>query len=376
MTFSVKNNCLRTALLKTLVIIWILGLTSCVSSQVYKTSITTDSYNSPYDEATLAVDNKSILLPYNRIIDPAGTVLRYGQTSLENHSLDCVLLPGEKILAVEDRYGVAFIDVQNNKLLFHLDYTSDESYKTLVSTYSGIKVLKQDNLTHIFWGAASAATRASYIMDAVWDGEKAAIRNAISFDAVAPAPMALPNDIAINKEKTEYYLYVVLNGNSQLSKVRLSDKKIIWTTATGMAPFGIALSSTKAYVTNWAGPVPTDASKETAGIPYGKVYVDHRTGATAFGTVSVIDLETGKMLPEIEISLHPNAIVISNDQKFVYVSNGNSDNISVISTKNNKVVDTISVRLNSEENPFIGDSPNALAINTSDTVLYVANGMG
>ncbi len=364
-----------TRFLKALPLFWLLSITSCTTSKIYNTSITKDSYSSPYDVATLAVDNKAILLPYNRIIDPAGTVIRYGKPSQENHSLDCVLLPGEEILAVEDRYGVAFFNVQNNKLLFHLDYTSIDSYKTLVSTYSGIKVLKQGNVVHIYWGASSPSTKASYIMDAVWDGEKAEIRDAISFNAVAPAPMALPNDIAINEEKGEYYFYVVLNGNSQLCKVRLSDKKTVWTTATGTAPFGIALSSSKAYVTNWAGPVPTDTSRETAGIPYGSAYVDPRTGATALGTVSVIDLESGKTISEIETGLHPNAIIISNDQQFVYVSNGNSDNISVISTTNDKVVETISVRLNGEENSFTGDSPNALAINASDTILYVANGM-
>ncbi len=364
-----------TLLAKFVPLFLLLGIISCTTSKIYKTSISTDSYSSPYDVATLAVDNKAILLPYNRIIDPAGTVIRYGQPSLENHSLDCVLLPGEEILAVEDRYGVAFVDVQNNKMLFHLDYASNNSYRALMSTYSGIKAVKQGNIIHIYWGASSPATRASYIMDAVWNGEKAEIKDAFFFSAEPLAPMALPNDIAINQEKGDYYLYVVLNGNSQLCKVRLSDKKIIWTTATGMAPFGIALSSTKAYVTNWAGPAPTDTLKETAGIPYGKVYVDHRTGATAMGTVSVIDLGSGKMIADIETGLHPNAIVISNDQQFVYVSNGNSDNIYVISTKNDRVIDSISVRLNGEESSFIGDSPNALAINGSDNILYVANGM-
>ena len=372
---AMKNHFLIISGAKVVFFLWLISNASCTTTRIYTTSVTDDSYSSPYDNATLAVDNKSILLPYNRFIDPAGTVLRYGQTKLENHSLDCLLLPGEKILAVEDRYGVAFFDVQNNALLFHLDYTSDKMYNTLVSTYSGIKVLEQGHLTHIFWGAASPTNNASYIMDAVWDGEKAEIKNAISFKAVAPAPMALPNDIAINKENNEYYLYVVLNGNNQLTKIRLSDKSTVWTASTGMAPFGICLSANKAYVTNWAGPVPTDASKETAGIPYGNVYVDPRTGATSMGTVSIIDLASGKGLSEIETGLHPNAIIISNDQQFVYVSNGNSDNISVINTRSDKIVDSISVRLNSEGNSFIGDSPNALAINNSDTVLYVANGM-
>jgi YVTN family beta-propeller protein len=312
-------------------------------------------------------------MPYNRIIDPAGTVVRFGNPSLENHSLDCALLPGGKVLAVEDRYGLAFLDVVNKKLLFHLDY--DGTYKGLMSTYSGLKVLEEQEGIHIFWGASNPTTKTSFILDAIWDGRKATIHSSIPFAAVAPSPMALPNDIAINKEGTDNYLYVVLNGNSQLTKIRLHDKKTIWTTATGMAPFAIALTATKAYVTNWAGSVPTDTRRETAGIPYGKVYIDPRTGATASGTVSIIDLQTGKTHSEIEVGLHPNAIITSKDEKFVYVANGNSDYVSVISTNTDKVIDSISVKLGGEQQLLIGDSPNALAIDNSGTTLYVSNGM-
>lgn len=351
-----------------------LSLAACVTSRKYQSSVITDnSYQSSYDDTTLTVNNSAILMPYNRFIDPAGKVIRFGMPSLENHSLDCALLPGGKVLAVEDRYGVAFIDVQEKKLLFHFDY--EGANKGLMSTYSGIKAVDIENSVHIFWGATDPRAKSSFILDAVWDGSKATLNNSYSFKGIAPSPMALPNDICINKESGENYLYVVLNGNSQLTKIRLSDKKEMWTTSTGMAPFGIAITATKAYVSNWAGPVPTDASKETAGIPYASVYIDPRTGATSSGTVSVIDLQTGKILKEIEVGLHPNAIITSGDQHFVYVANGNSDDISVISTEDNKIVETISVRLMGEENAYIGDSPNALAINKSDNTLYVSNGM-
>lgn len=369
MNLSVSN------LLGYSIIICVLSITSCKSSHIYKTSVVIDhGYHSRYDDATLTVDNSSILLPYNRFIDPAGTVIRFGSPTLENHSLDCAMLPGQNILAVEDRYGLTFLDVQNNKLLFHLDY--EGPYKGLMSTYSGIKTAEFEKSIHIFWGASFPDQKKnSFIMDAVWDGKKATINNSIPFDGVAPSPMALPNDIALNKEDGENYLYVVLNGNNQLTKLRLRDKKVIWTTATGMAPFGLALISSKAYVSNWAGAVPTDASKETAGIPYASVYIDPRTGATSSGTVSVIDLQSGRKLNEIEVGLHPNAIITSKDQQFVYVANGNSDDVSVISTTNDKVVELISVRLSDEENSFIGDSPNGLAIDHSGTPLYVSNGM-
>jgi len=359
---------------KILIVFSIVGFAACKSTRVFKSSVSTEeSYHSNYDDTTLSLDNSSILMPYNRFIDPAGTVIRFGNSAYENHSLDCVLLPDGKVLAVEDRYGVAFIDVKNNKLLFHLDYTG--TYSGSMSTYSGIKAFEDKNGVHIFWGAAKTSAKASLILEAIWDGKKADITNSISFKALAPAPMALPNDIAINKEDGENYLYVVLNGNSQLLKLRLRDKKIIWETATGMAPFGLVLSSAKAYVTNWAGPVPTNDSKETAGIPYGKVYIDPKTGATSSGTVSIIDLKTGKVQSEVEVGLHPNAIIASKDQQFIYVANGNSDYISVIKSATNKVVDSISVRLRGAANTFMGDSPNALAIDPAGNTLYVSNGM-
>ena len=347
---------------------------SCRSSRSYKTSVVTDnSYHSSYDDTTLTVSNSTVLMPYNRFIDPAGTVIRFGNPTLENHSLDCALLPEESVLAVEDRFGLAFLDTKNNKLLYHLDYSGTN--KGSMSTYSGIKVLRDEKGPHIFWGASNPTTKKSYILEAVWDGKKAMVKNSISFDAVAPATMALPNDIAVNNEEGEIYLYIVLNGNNQCTKIRLRDKKVIWTAATGMAPFGVALTSAKAYVSNWAGLVPADASREAAGIPYANVYVDPRTGATASGSVSVIDLQTGKKETEIEVGLHPNALIASKDLQFIYVANGNSDYVSVINAANNHVVDSLQVTLNPGGSSFIGDSPNALAIDNGGTTLYVSNGM-
>lgn len=361
--------------IKQLIVLSTTVVAACTAHKAYKTTVhVTTPYHSSYDDTTLTVDNSSILMPYNRFIDAAGTVIHYGNKTLENHSLDCALLPKQQVLVVEDRYGVAFIDVPTHKLLYHLDY--EGKHKGLMSTYSGIKVLEEGNQARVFWGASIPDLgKASYIMEAVWDGKKAVITDSIPFKAVAPSPMALPNDIAISEENGTTYLYVVLNGNNQLCKIRLKDKKLVWTTATGMAPFGIALAGSKAYVSNWAGPVPVDPAKETSGIPYMQVYTDPRTGATASGSVSVIDLNTGKNVKEITVGLHPNAVLTSKDKQFVYVSNGNSDDVSVIRTGQDEVVETISVSLMEKKNSLIGDSPNGLAIDEEGTSLFVSNGM-
>jgi YVTN family beta-propeller protein len=350
----------------------VLWLSACSRMHFHKSASEEDRYRSSYDGKTLAIKADAILMPYNRIVDPAGTVIRFGNPSQENHSLDCVLLPDNRVLAVEDRFGVAFIDVQEKRLVYHLDYEGD--YKGVKSTFSGIKVWLEGNTVHLLWGAANTTSKASFIMGAVWNGQKATMKTAIPLAAKEPAPISLPNDIAIHKENGEDYLYVVLNGNNELVKTRLKDRKIIWSAPTNMAPYGIAIASSKAYVTNWAGTAPSNATEPSAGIPYGTVMIDPRTGATASGTVSVIDLEDGKTEMEITVGLHPNAIISSPDEKYLYVSNGNSDYVSVINTNTNSVVDSISVKL-SKDSDYIGDSPNALALDKEGATLYVSNGL-
>jgi YVTN family beta-propeller protein len=350
----------------------ILLLYSCSTTH---STTASKNYHSSYDDSSLSVANEPVLLPYNRFLNPAGKIVRFGDFELENHSLDCITIPNENVIAVEDRYGLTFINFLTAKVLYHLTYENNKTDKDLMSTYSGLKSVELNNRKFIFWGAANLDLKKSYLVEAEWNGIKASIIDTFSFAPVSPAPLALPNDISLRQENGEYYMYVVLNGNNQLVKMRLSDKKTMWTTETGMAPFGICLVDDKAYVTNWGGPKPIDTSMETAGIPYGAVYIDHATGASLLGSVSVIDTKNGKELKDIRTGLHPNATTADKSKKFIYVANGNSDDITIISANNDDVIDSVSVKLNPEMKILIGDSPNAIALGDSDSTLYVANGM-
>ena len=60
------------------------------------------AYHSFYDDSTLLARAGPILMPYNRFIDPAGTVVRFGNADKENHALDCVLLPDGRTPAHEN----------------------------------------------------------------------------------------------------------------------------------------------------------------------------------------------------------------------------------------------------------------------------------
>ncbi|MFI5192444.1 MAG: hypothetical protein ACHQD7_00240, partial [Chitinophagales bacterium] len=88
---------------------------ACNTTRVYKSSVVTHSDRYTITDTITSLDDKMIRMPYNRLIDPAGTVIRFGDPNQENHSLDCVLLPGTPVLAVEDRYGVSFVNIHSNQ---------------------------------------------------------------------------------------------------------------------------------------------------------------------------------------------------------------------------------------------------------------------
>jgi YVTN family beta-propeller protein len=363
-----------------IIALFVVLFTSChmANSKKNISENTQINMHSAYDDSTLTNNILPVLMPYNRLIDPAGKVIAFGDPGEENHSMDVKIIPGSPLLAIEDRYGIALIDTQKKAIVDRWAYNDDKNFKGLMSTYSGLKVLTSGNETQIFWSAAVSNSRnsESLVLQAVWDGKKITIKNSFSFNAKSPSPLALPNDLAINNENGVNYLYVVLNGNDQLVKINLNDNKTVWTKQTGVAPYGITIAQNKIFVSNWAGPQPTDTvNKETAGVPYGKTYIDPKTGATLQGTVSVFEPNSGNIIKEITVGLHPNALISSPDEKFVYVANGNSDYVSVINTDNLQNGDIIPVKLIEGKKSYIGDTPNALAINTDGTTLYVANGM-
>ena len=316
-------------------------------------------------------------MPYNKILKPAGSLLFFGDSALENHALDVALSPDGKVLAIEGRYSVVFVRTADNEMLYRLVLRKYFGGRKAMNTYSGISWFDYGGKQYVLWGNRNDLMRAQ------WNGQTATIVKTYHFKPKIVktyfvnkkgVSASLPNEFVIDKKNGQPVIYVVLNGNDEVVKLDWASGKIIWQQPVGLAPYGIVHAKGKLYVTNWSGAVPPAGDKQTAGIPWEKAFVN-RFGAVSSGTVSVLNPQTGQTIKEIQTGLHPNAVITSPDQAFVYVANGNDDDVSVISTRTNEVVETISVRLNKEKNPYFGDSPNGLALSSDGHTLYVANGM-
>jgi YVTN family beta-propeller protein len=325
---------------------------------------------------TIPVNQNRVQLPYNRIIQPAGLQVFFGDASLENHALDAALSPDGKWLAVEERTSIVMISTSDNKIKSVLSLDNQPDLRGGLNTYSGITWHTGNGTQEIFWSVIGSNKR-SFVVSARWDGIRPEFGRKFEYKASPEADMALPNEILLTREQSKEFLYVVLNGNNQVIKQDLISGDTIWIANPGVAPYGITLASGKLYVTNWAGRHPETGDKEIAGVPWGVARVDNKAagGATREGSITVIDPASGKILKEIVVGLHPNDIVSDKNGKYVYVTNSNSDNVSVISTSQDKISETISVRLQPELNTFFGDSPNGLCLSPDGKSLYVANGM-
>ena len=169
---------------------------------------------------------------------------------------------------------------------------------------------------------------------------------------------------------------VPLLYDNRLAIVDLSGNALLASIDTGIAPFGAAINAngTVAYVTNWGGrlPQPDDLT-----LPAGfkanadRVVVDDR-GIASTGTVTRVDLVARKATHTIPVELHPTAIVWDEARQRLYVGNGNKDSVSVIDTRENRVVSTFAIQ--PFERPVPGIAPTALAISSDGATLYVACG--
>lgn len=324
----------------------------------------------------LLPNSRQFEIPYNRLIQPAGTLVTFGDASIENHALDAALSPDGKWLAVEERFSIVFISTSNKMVRFVLRNNEQMYLMGGMNTYSGITWHMTKTGPEVIWSVIGSKDR-SFVASASWDGTSAVFGRLFEYKASPGADMALPNEILITKESSGEYLYVVLNGNNQVIKQNLITGDTIWISKTGVAPYGITIASEKLYVTNWAGRTPENDDKEVAGVPWGLARVNNKTagGATREGSVTVINPVNGKIIKEVVVGLHPNEIISDKTGNYVYVTNSNSDNVTVINTEKDEIAETISVRLQPEINPYFGDSPNGLCLSLDGRLLYVANGM-
>ena len=169
-------------------------------------------------------------------------------------------------------------------------------------------------------------------------------------------------------------LYVCANLSNQLFELDAATGAVLRTFPVGVAPYDVVLVDGKAYVSNWGGRRP-DEGDHTGPAGRGTVVrVTPDTHIASEGSVSVVPLAAGGggAVKEIMMGLHASALAVSPNGRYVVCANAAADNLSVIDTRSDAVVETIWVK--SKPSDLFGASPNALVFEPTGRRLYVANG--
>jgi len=169
---------------------------------------------------------------------------------------------------------------------------------------------------------------------------------------------------------------VPIIAQNKAAIVDLESGRTLGSVPTGVAPVGAAVNAegTVAYVSNWAGrvPLPGDPIAPAGHTAKADPVVIDARGIAASGTLTKIDLTTLQAVAQIPVELHPVALAWDEPRQRLFVANGNSDSVSVVDTRSDRVVQTIAVR------PFgavaKGVAPTALALTADGATLFVACG--
>ncbi len=155
-------------------------------------------------------------------------------------------------------------------------------------------------------------------------------------EKISPAGIDIDDDA--------YLLYVVTKDNNSLYILDLLTKKIIDKIALPDAAYTCMLSSNK-----------------------NKLFI------SCWGCDKILIVDTRKKIisDEIKVGDNPNEIILTSDNKYLYVSNANDNSVSVIDLISNKVIETLNAAL--YPNSPSGSTSNGLALSKDEKTLYIAN---
>ncbi|MDR3083296.1 MAG: phosphoesterase, partial [Streptomyces sp.] len=164
-------------------------------------------------------------------------------------------------------------------------------------------------------------------------------------------------------------VYSALNGQNRVVAIDAATGAVTQSWAVGNAPRDMLMIGSKLYVSNEGGR-PAKPGDTTINSYNTQVPADPVTAATTTGTVSVIDLANpGAAAGSIDVGLHPTALYAKDGALFV--TNTATNDVSVIDTRKNKVVQTIATQPWPEAS--VGYEPDAVTL-TDDGRLLVTLG--
>ncbi|MGN6384958.1 MAG: alkaline phosphatase family protein [Verrucomicrobiota bacterium] len=317
-----------------------------------------------------------IITPVNQVLTPAGI-----QVELPKMRPQAIALRSDgKLLATSGKtHQLILVDPVSGKILQQLSFPSEKATNATEAVSSHILEPDKDGQLSFTGLIFSHDGKRIYLSNVNGDIKVFEQKGDLAYEPAFSIPLPptgnpqrksdIPAGLWLSENDER--LFIALNLSNRLLEVDARSGKQFRLFDVGVAPFDVVVTQGKAFVSNWGGrrPGPNDVTG-----PAGrgtKVRVDPVRQIANEGSVSIIDLKSGK-IEEILLGLHSSAMALGRSGRYLAIANAGSDTISILDTRKNQVVETISLRIEAGA-PF-GASPNALAFSPDEKTLYVCNG--
>lgn len=330
------------------------------------------------DTEQVGVDGSNrTVLPVNQVLEPVG--IQISLPGLRPQAL--ALSPDGRLLAVSGKTSeLVIIDPESGTIIQRVTFPSENQIEPLPDPSSS-NILEPDRRGQVSYTGLifspdghniylSNVNGSIKVFTVEPDGEVMPSHTIPLPPADAPRRKnQIPAGLTLSEDGQR--LYVCGNLSNHLLEIDISTNTVTRTFDVGVAPYDVVTVDNKAYVSNWGGRQPTPG--DLIG-PAGRgtvVKVDPVTHIASEGSVSVIDIASGST-KEILVYLHSSSLAVSPDGRYMVCANAASDNLSVIDTRSDTIVETIWVKANPAD--LFGASPNALCFSSDGRSLFIANG--
>jgi len=352
--------------------------------------------------------NGTTVIPNGRLLTPAGVSI---EVAPHPYGL---AISNDGSIAVTANSGVAPISISIIKNLstskptvIQIPQGAKTDKGILASVYMGIVISNDNKLIYVSGGQEDKI----YVFSVEDGSKKDSIDCSKSLDGMSYTDGYIGDMVM---DKNSKFLYALDQTNFRMMIIDVASKSVVANAPTGRYPFGIAISpdQEKVFVANVGmfeykkiGDIENQKDHENAldFPPFGFNTKEMREGTRidsltipglgdpnvpesfSVWTVSVKDpghpqviskIKTGTLVGEKVEGVpaiggsSPNSLVATS--KYVFVSNGNDDNISVIDITNDKVIKEIYLKPDSSVSHFKGVIPFGLAVSPDGKRLYAA----